>query len=128
MGDYGLRQEDPPLYYQAHVFCCTNERPAGHPRGCCRGKGAERLRNYMKARAKELGLKDVRINTAGCLDRCELGPTMVIYPEGVWYSYSTPADIDEILQTHLMEGRRVERLLLQPDAVPDEMEARNRSA
>ena len=118
------RQPDPPLYYRKHVFCCTNERPAGHPRGCCRGKGAERLRNYMKARAKELGLRDVRINTAGCLDRCELGPTMVIYPEGVWYSYATPADIDEILQTHLIEGGRVERLLLQPD----ETVARDRSA
>lgn len=111
----GQERADPPLYYRRHVFCCTNERPAGHPRGCCKEKGAIRLRNYMKARAKELGLSDVRINTAGCLDRCELGPTMVIYPEGVWYSYATPADIDEILQTHLIEGGRVERLMLRPE-------------
>ena len=96
--------KDPPLFYRAHVFCCTNERPEGHPRGCCKHKGSERLRDYMKARAKELGLKDVRINTSGCLDRCELGPSMVIYPEGVWYTVRTREDVDEILQTHLIGG------------------------
>jgi (2Fe-2S) ferredoxin len=106
---------DPPLFYRKHVFCCVNERPAGHPRGCCKAKGSERLRNYMKARAKEFGLDDVRINQSLCLDRCELGPTMVIYPEGVWYSYRTPADVDEILQVHICEGGRVRRLMLQPE-------------
>ncbi len=111
-------QVDPALFYRAHVFCCTNRRPAGHPRGCCAEKDAEELRDYMKGRAKALGLKDVRINSAGCLDRCELGPTMVIYPEGVWYSYHSKADIDEILQTHMRGGKRVERLMLMPDQVP----------
>lgn len=106
---------DPPPFYRAHVFCCTNERPDGHPRGCCKDKDAEALRNYMKARAKALGLEGVRINIAGCLDRCELGPTMVIYPEGVWYHYRSTDDIDEILQTHVIEGGRVTRLQLQPD-------------
>ena len=106
---------DPRPYYRAHVFCCTNERPAGHPRGCCKAKGAEKLRNYMKARAKELGLADVRVNMAGCLDRCELGPTMVIYPEGVWYTYASMADVDEILQRHVIEGGRVERLMLETE-------------
>src|SRR5437868_1199614 len=77
-----------------------------------RDKGAEELRDYMKGKAKDLGLKKVRINTAGCLDRCELGPTVVIYPEGVWYSIANKQDIDEILQTHLVEGGRVERLML----------------
>jgi (2Fe-2S) ferredoxin len=109
---------DPALFYARHVFCCTNTRPAGHPRGCCTEKGSEKLRNYLKARAKEAGLGDVRINAAGCLDRCELGPTMVIYPEGVWYTYRTTADLDEILQTHLVEGGRVERLMLHPDQRP----------
>jgi (2Fe-2S) ferredoxin len=109
---------DPSLYYRRHVFCCTNERPAGHPRGCCKAKGSEKLRNYMKARAKELGLHDVRINASGCLDRCELGPTMVIYPEGVWYSYKTPEDIDEILITHVQRGGRVLRLMLRPEDGP----------
>jgi len=111
----GETAADPAPYYRRHVFCCVNERPDGHLRGCCKEKGAVRLRNYMKARAKELDLADVRINASGCLDRCELGPTMVIYPEGVWYSYQTPEDVDEILQTHLMEGRRVARLMLQPE-------------
>lgn len=107
--------EDPAPFYRAHVFCCTNERPAGHPRGCCKEKDAEALRNYMKARAKALGLEGVRVNIAGCLDRCELGPTMVIYPEGVWYHYRSSDDIDEILQTHVIEGGRVIRLQLQPE-------------
>jgi len=108
--------QDPPLFYSTHVFCCTNERPAGHPRGCCKGKGSERLRNYMKARAKELGLKDVRINASGCLDRCELGPSVVVYPEGVWYSVHTPEDVDEILRVHVIGGGRVERLMMDSPA------------
>jgi (2Fe-2S) ferredoxin len=113
-----IADSDPPPYYRAHVFVCTNERPAGHPRGCCKNKGSERLRDYMKARAKELGLKDVRINTSGCLDRCELGPTMVIYPEGVWYAPKTTADIDAILETHVKGGGRVHHLMLKPGDDP----------
>jgi (2Fe-2S) ferredoxin len=113
------KPEDPPLFYSRHVFCCTNERPEGHPRGCCKAKGSERLRNYMKARAKELGLKDVRINASGCLDRCELGPSMVIYPEGVWYTVRTPEDVEEILKVHLIGGGRVQRLMMDaPAPVP----------
>jgi (2Fe-2S) ferredoxin len=107
-------KDDPPLFYERHVFCCTNQREPGHERGCCQEKGAIGLRNYLKARAKEAGLDRVRINAAGCLDRCELGPTMVIYPEGTWYTYKTREDLDEILQTHLVEGGRVERLRMPP--------------
>lgn len=106
---------DPPLYFSRHVFCCENQRPEGHPRGCCREKDATRLRNYLKARVKELGVSGVRVNSAGCLDRCELGPTMVIYPEGVWYQYRTLEDAEEILQTHILGGGRVARLMLHPD-------------
>ena len=107
---------DPKPYFEAHVFCCTNRRPDGHRRGSCAARGSEKLRDYMKARARELGLDGrVRINAAGCLDRCELGPTLVVYPEGVWYTYHSPADIDAILQTHLIEGGRVERLMLTPE-------------
>ena len=119
---------DPKPYYRAHVFCCTNERPAGHPRGCCKAKGSEKLRNYMKARAKELGLADVRVNASGCLDRCELGPTMVIYPEGVWYTYASMADVDEILQRHLVEGGRVPRLMLTPEQTELRPEQRPQAA
>ncbi len=105
---------DPPLFYRRHVFCCVNERAADHPRGCCKAKGSQALRDYMKNRAKELGIKRVRINNSGCLDRCELGPTMVVYPEGVWYSCATEEEIDEVLRVHLIEGGRVERLRLRP--------------
>ncbi len=103
---------DPPLFFEQHVFCCTNVRPEGHERGCCAGKNAVELRDYMKSRARTLGIGRLRVNASGCLDRCELGPTMVIYPEGVWYHYATKADIDEILQTHIVEGGRVARLRL----------------
>jgi (2Fe-2S) ferredoxin len=118
MAERGSHPDDPPLYYETHVFACINERPEGHPRGCCKNRGAVRLRTYMKARAKELGIPGVRINQSGCLDRCELGPVMVIYPEGVWYRYDTAEDVDEILQKHLIEGGRVERLLLTPEDGP----------
>lgn len=75
-------------------------------------KGGERLRNYMKRRAKEMGFPNVRINGAGCLDRCEQGPCIVIYPEGIWYSPKTEGDIDEILEVHVRQGKRVERLMI----------------
>jgi len=107
------------MFYRSHVFFCTNQRPAGHERGCCASKGSEKLRNYMKRRAKEMNLAGVRINGAGCLDRCELGPCIVIYPEGVWYAPKTEADCDEILTQHLQQGKRVERLMLPAEkAIP----------
>ena len=112
------KPEDPALFYKAHVFVCTNEREPGHPRGCCKEKGSVDLRDYMKAKAKELGIKNVRINNAGCLDRCELGPNMVIYPDGVWYRATNFEEIDEVLQKHLIEGGRVERLMLKPGDDP----------
>lgn len=105
-------------FYRCHVFCCTNQRPDGHPRGSCGRKGSEKLRNYLKARVKELGLEDVRINAAGCLERCERGPSMVIYPEGVWYQVRTVEDADEILAVHILNGGRVSRLLM-PDRADD---------
>ncbi len=108
------RNGDPPAYYRVHVFCCVNERPAGHPKGSCARKGAVDLRNYMKARAKEFGLGDVRINASGCLDRCELGPVVVVYPEGVWYHCRSREDVDEILTVHVRDGGRVRRLMLGP--------------
>lgn len=103
---------DPPPYFAAHVFVCCNSRPEGHHRGSCAARGAEKLRDYMKARAKELGIPAVRVNSAGCLDRCEFGPCVVIYPEGVWYRVGSPADVDEVLQKHLVEGGRATGLML----------------
>lgn len=100
------------LFFNTHIFCCTNQREAGHPRSCCADKDSEALRDYMKERCKVLGIRKLRVNNAGCLDRCELGPVMVIYPEAVWYTYRTEADIDEIIERHVQKGEVVERLLL----------------
>jgi len=108
-------EEDLPYFYLSHVFMCVNVRPAGHPRGCCTEKGSLELRAYMKNRAKELGLNDIRINASQCLDRCERGPVLVIYPEGVWYRCESKEDIEEILRVHLVEGGRVGRLLIEND-------------
>ena len=104
--------DDPPLFFEAHLFVCCNRRPEGHARGSCAAKGSERLRDYMKARAKELGLKGVRVNAALCLDRCELGPCLVIYPEGVWYRIGSTADVDAVLTRHVARAERVAELML----------------
>lgn len=109
---------DPQPYFRIHVFCCTNRRPDGHPRGSCAEGGSEKLRDYLKAQAKARGIEGIRVNSAGCLDRCELGPVMVIYPEGIWYAYKTFEDVDEILDVHLVKGGRVERLMLRPEDGP----------
>lgn len=98
-------------YYRYHVFFCVNQRVGGQ--ACCADKGAVSMRDYAKARIKKLGLDgkgQVRINQAGCLDRCAQGPTIVVYPEGIWYSYSDTRDIDAIIDEHLIQGRPVERL------------------
>ncbi len=108
--------DDPPPYFDAHVFVCCNRRPDGHPRGSCAAKGSEKLRDYMKVRAKELGIAGVRINMAGCLDRCELGPCLVVYPEGVWYKIESTSDVDAVLAGHLVAGGRATALLLPPRA------------
>lgn len=121
------QSDDPKPFYQAHVFLCTNERPEGHARGSCAARGSVKLRDYMKARAKELGLPDMSVRTqqAGCLDRCELGPVMVIYPEGIWYAVNTREDIDAVLERHLLKGERVPELMLQPtDKLPEDREVR----
>jgi len=108
-------------FYRSHVFCCINKRADGHSRGCCESHGASKLRGHLKARVKMLGIEGVRINAAQCLDRCELGPTMVIYPEGDWYTYRTTEDLDEILERRILKGEQVERLMLHPEqSEPDE--------
>ena len=100
-------------YYRHHVFFCTNQRTDG--RACCQNHDAQAMRDYAKQRTRELGLSgkgEVRINNAGCLDRCDEGPVLVVYPEGVWYTYVDQSDIDEIIEEHLGHGRVVERLKL----------------
>lgn len=98
-------------YFQRHVFFCCNQREAGAR--CCNNTGAQDLRDYAKQRVKALGLSGegkVRINQAGCLDRCEEGPVIVVYPEETWYTYVDKSDVDEIIDEHLKNGRVVERL------------------
>ncbi|MBY0354254.1 MAG: hypothetical protein K2Q12_00830, partial [Rickettsiales bacterium] len=84
----------------------------GHERGSCIDRGAGPIRDYMKQRCKELGLTDVRINAAGCLDRCELGPVMVIYPQGTWYRPTTHEEVDLIIAQHLQGGQVVAQLAI----------------
>lgn len=100
-------------YFSHHVFFCTNQRDDG--RQCCSQCGAQDARDYVKQRCKALGISGagkVRINNAGCLDRCDLGPVIVVYPEAVWYTYVDREDLDEIIDTHLVGGNVVERLRL----------------
>ena len=98
-------------YYKHHVFFCCN--PRTHGEACCNDRGATEVRDYAKAKVKELGLSGegkVRVNMAGCLDRCEEGPVMVVYPEETWYTYVDKSDVDEIITEHLQNGRVVSRL------------------
>lgn len=98
-------------YYRYHLFICTNLRDDG--RACCGEHGTQNLRDYLKRRVKELGLAGpggIRVNTSGCLDRCEKGPVMVVYPQDVWYTFIDTEDLDEILERHLLQGEVVERL------------------
>ena len=98
-----------------HVFVCVNERPPGNPKGCCKAKGAEAVRDELKKRLHERGLKGlVRANNAGCLDQCAAGVTVVVYPEQVWYGHVTVADVPELIDRHIIGGEFVERLML-PD-------------
>ena len=100
-------------HYKHHVFFCLNEREDGA--ACCNRHHATEMQQYAKARVKELGLSGegkVRVNKAGCLDRCDEGPCIVVYPDAVWYTYVDRQDIDEIIDSHLIHGRVVDRLRL----------------
>jgi (2Fe-2S) ferredoxin len=99
--------------YGKHVFVCVNQRPADDPRGCCNDRGGRKVRDLLKEKAKAAGLlPKTRINASGCLGLCQMGATMVVYPEGVWYGKVSPKDVDEILEEHLVGGKPVERLHL----------------
>ncbi len=99
--------------YERHVFVCENERPPDDARGCCAAKGSRQIRARMKDAVKRAGLVGrVRVNSAGCLDQCAHGVTVVVYPEAVWYGHVTLEDVDRLVQDHLVEGRPVEDLRL----------------
>lgn len=98
-------------YYSHHIFFCLNQREDGS--ACCMDHGAEAAFDYMKARVKGLKLNgqgQVRVNRAGCLDRCGEGPLLVVYPQAIWYTFVDNEDIDEIIDQHLLQGKIVERL------------------
>lgn len=104
-------------YYERHVFFCLNQRANGE--ASCADHDAQGAFDHCKSRVKQLGLAGkggVRVNKAGCLDRCAGGPVAVVYPEAVWYSWVDKSDIDEIVESHLRNGQVVERLVL-PDSV-----------
>jgi len=106
----------PTGYYSRHIFFCLNERKNGED--CCAHHNAQAGFDRCKSRVKQAGLAgvgQVRVNKAGCLDRCAGGPVAVVYPEAVWYSFVDEEDIDEIVDSHLRDGHIVERLLLPPD-------------
>lgn len=112
-----MRESDAMSYYQRHVFFCLNQRTNGE--ASCGDHDAQGAFDHCKSRVKQLGLAGkggVRVNKAGCLDRCAGGPVAVVYPEAVWYSWVDQTDIDEIVESHLRDGQIVERLLL-PDSV-----------
>ncbi len=103
-------------YYKHHIFFCLNQRPEG--KACCADHDARAGFDHCKAKVKAAGLAGpggVRVNKAGCLDRCAGGPVVVVYPEGVWYTFVDNEDIDEIVSAHLQAGQVVERLRLPPD-------------
>ena len=104
--------------FDKHLFICCNRRDAGHPRGSCDPTGSEALHKAFKKALAERGVKRVRANKAGCLDQCEHGPNLVVYPDGVWYGAVTEADVAEIIEEHIIGGKPVQRLLM-PDSTTD---------
>ncbi len=114
-----LAQREPG--YERHVFVCVNERREGHPRGSCKRRGGTEVRDRFKALVGIHGLKGrVRANEAGCLDYCEQGVTVVIYPEGTWYGRVTLEDVDRIFEEHVVGGRVVEDKLLRLEESEDD--------
>jgi (2Fe-2S) ferredoxin len=112
----GLPTIQPMSYYRHHIFFCLNERDNGE--ACCAQHAPLAALDRCKARVKAAGLAGpggVRVNKAGCLDRCAGGPVAVVYPQGIWYTYVDEQDIDEIVESHLRNDRVVERLLLPPE-------------
>jgi (2Fe-2S) ferredoxin len=99
------------MRFKHHIFVCENVRPDDDPKGCCSAKGSAAIREAMKKEIKQRGLRGVvRANQSGCLDACEFGPSIVVYPEGVWYGGVKPEDVPEILESHIIGGKPVERL------------------
>lgn len=112
--------------YERHVFVCVNQRIADHPKGCCSAKGSTELRESLKLEITKAGLAGiVRVNNAGCLDACVFGPSMVIYPEGIWYGNVKPEDVPEIIERTILNGEVIQRLLINdPRYAPEDLQYR----
>ena len=96
-----------------HIFICENLRPGDSPKGCCARKGSEQLKKVMKQKLAQKGLhKTYRTNSAGCLDACEHGAAMVIYPQAIWYGHVKEADIDEIIEKTILGDELIDRLII----------------
>ena len=113
--------------YHHHIFICTNRRDPANPRGSCNADGSERLRARFKEEVQKRALgKTVRANAAGCLNQCEHGPTVVVYPEAVWYGGVQLEDVTEIVESHIIGGRPVERLRIPEGCINEACEHRRR--
>lgn len=112
----GISPAPAASYYERHIFFCLNQRTGGED--SCGDHRAQEAFDHCKSQVKKQGLNGagkVRVNKAGCLDRCAGGPIAVVYPEAVWYTYVDKDDIDEIVESHLKNGRVVERLVTPAD-------------
>ena len=115
-GSQGKREGHALSYYKHHIFFCLNQRANGE--ACCAQHGAQAAFDHCKSRVKAAGLAGpggTRVNQAGCLDRCAGGPVAVVYPEAIWYTFVDNSDLAEIVESHLKNGRPVQRLMLAPD-------------
>ncbi|WP_440641745.1 (2Fe-2S) ferredoxin domain-containing protein [Bradyrhizobium sp. PUT101] len=112
MSDGMTEKFELPQLYRHHVFACHTQRPPGHPRGSCGASGGGPLWERLGKAIEATGLTVVGFTASGCLGFCAAGPLMVVYPDGVWYRPTTPEDIDEIVEEHLKQDRRVDRLVM----------------
>lgn len=105
------------LLYDPHIFICTEENECRTAGGDCCGKsGTAELLAHMKMTTKQRGIRNIRVNRSRCLSRCDDGPVMVLYPEGVWYTFRTKEDVEEIVEEHLVKGGRATRLMVDAPA------------
>jgi len=103
------------MLYQKHIFICTNQRPEGS-RVCCGEQHGLSLVAAFKKAIKDRGLNtEIRAQRAGCFDVCERGPSVVVYPEGIFYGKVQLSDVEEIVHEHLENNRIVERLVMKFD-------------
>jgi (2Fe-2S) ferredoxin len=103
-----------PQVYRCHIFGCMQDRPPGHPHGSCIQRGSRELFEYLAVRLEQAGLADVGRTATGCLGFCSAGPLMVVYPEGIWYVPRSREDVDEIVKSHFVDNKPVERLIIVP--------------